>query len=765
MRQVTVPAAFAFLLLGVAACRPSRGAARAGSADESSRANGTLGLAGSVGAGRWVMWAAPGRTSGRFVTAEGPGPEWSLSVSGRGRWSNDGRWLTSCSSELVAARWMGSTRPSRVAVLNGGCESLEWGPQGNVALSVSKSSKRARILSFTAGAQPGIRETSFEIALKNEETLHASEYLEWSPAGDGFLVSVWGARHSWIRWVDAAASPGTVGRLLTPEGFEALGQCWWAPGGKRAACLASMPPASADAPLGPRRALALFDIQAGKVAGRLLFEAPWFALDKLSWLDAERLVFRDRDATRVLNVSGVEPPLVLSATAGDFAVSPTAPQVAYVNHNGLCLRTAGSALGPERLLAPGSRLQGVHWSGSGRHLYTHRTDLRAVVVVTDATTEKPRVHHTPEARTGFTLGAEFSAGGNLLLARATQPNRFDAPLEPLQTWSLPAFVPQRLLPEGFSERWFNLSPDDAALVAVPEGKLASLHLALSGGTRTKVLPLGKGSDDPWARWQPGSLIAATQAPAPPQPSDPRRQRVTLAASDPLTLGTAYVVGSRECSGALIDPYFVVTAHHCVEKADRPIRVVLGRGLSWEQEHAIKPYRIIHHPKVRHVEQLDLFENDLAVIELPEPARAPARPFALAGADEGKQPGEIYLAGYGGDWSVGLSAQAELRYGISQLVAPPAGIGGTVAWRSPEGAENAGCFGDSGGPALVRRGDGSFALLAIHFGTGGTDYTKACGHDGVGGNLAAERAWLNDSLDKLTLGRRGSGPPRRRANPF
>jgi hypothetical protein len=205
--------------------------------------------------------------------------------------------------------------------------------------------------------------------------------------------------------------------------------------------------------------------------------------------------------------------------------------------------------------------------------------------------------------------------------------------------------------------------------------------------------------------------------------------------------------------------------HCVENSPRPIVVILGRGLSWEQTQTVQSYRAIAHPKVRRVEPLDLFENDLAVIELAETARAPARPFPLARAEEGSKNAEVYLAGYGGDWSLGLSIQPELRYGISQLVPAPAGIGGTLAWRSPEGAENAGCFGDSGGPVLLRRDDGTFALLAIHFGTGGTDYTQACGRDGVGGNLAAERAWLNESLDKLTLSRRGAGPPRPRTNPL
>jgi len=761
MSRARVWTAAALGITLVASCRAPSGPARSTPQSEPASTRDIENPARfAEGQGRWVMWSAPGRSSGRFVTAEGVGPEWSLKVAGSARWSDDGRWLTSCNADFVAARWMGGVRPSRISVLNGGCESLKWGPHG--ALALSRTTKRARILSLAPGDRPSLRETTFDVALSKDETTQASEYLEWSPAGEGFLISVWGAGQSWIRWVDATAQPGAVRRLATSEGFEAVGPCRWAPGRNRVACVVSMPPPSEEAPLGPRRGLALFDIETAKTTGRLLFEAPRFALDELSWLDTERLVFRDRDATRVLDVTGAAPPLVLSANASDFAVSPIAPQVAYINHRGLCLRTAGASLGPERLLAPGERLRGVHWSSNGRHLYTHRADLRAVLVVVDVTSAAPRVYQTPEAGSGFLSRAEFSTGGTLLRARASSPKPFDEHPEPLRTWSLPEFVPRRQPPEGFSERWFVESPDDRATIVAPDGQLASLHVALSNG---KVLPLGKGSENSGVQWQPGAPIAATEMPAPPRPKDPRLERVALAESDPIALGTVYLSGSLDCSGALIDPYFVVTARHCVENSKHPIVAVLGRGLSWEQQHTIQPYRVVAHPNMRRVEQLDLFENDLAVIELPEPARAPARPFPLARPNEATNGTEIYLAGYGGDWSVGLSIQAELRYGISQLVAAPSGIAGALAWRSPEGAENAGCFGDSGGPVLLRRSDGAFALLAIHFGTGGTDYTKACGRDGVGGNLAAERSWLNESLDQLTLSRRGAGPPRRRPNPF
>jgi hypothetical protein len=53
------------------------------------------------------------------------------------------------------------------------------------------------------------------------------------------------------------------------------------------------------------------------------------------------------------------------------------------------------------------------------------------------------------------------------------------------------------------------------------------------------------------------------------------------------------------------------------------------------------------------------------------------------------------------------------------------------------------------------------LLGIHYGSAGNDYARACGSEGVAGNLVAEHAWLDQALDKLGRSRRGSGPPQAR----
>jgi hypothetical protein len=721
--------------------------------------NSAVGPTGSEHTGRWLTWGGDGRTWGTFVTEAGVGPLWPLDVAGAGAWSPDGRWLTSCEPGFIAARSMTGVRPSRIAVLNGGCTALSWSPRGDTALAFLQGAKRARLLSFTHGDPPSIREVGFEISSAPGERLHDWQRPQWSPSGNAFLVAVEG---QYRRWVDAVPKPGRVRTLATPDGLQAV-SCAWAPSGRRLACTVTAPsPANFRAE--PRRALALFELTGGELSTRSLFESRGFYAVDLAFVDDERLVVKDRDATRLLHVSGGEPPIILSATAGAFAVSPVAPRVAYVNHRGLCLREAGPQLGPEQLLVTGS-LAGVSWSNGGHHLLSQRPDGRAVLVVVEAGRAQQRAHWTIEAAAERVLRAEFSPGATLLLARAVRPNGdLQNDPAPLHVWSLADWAPRQLVEPNVSDRWFELSPDDRALVARRPDQRTVLHLGILRGARAALQPLAAG-DRAGFDWQPGPTIAFRELPAPDRPSDPKRQRVALEPDHPITLATAYVIGSRRCTGVLIDPYFVVTAQHCIEDARGQIEVVLGRHTHWEKTYEIPRHRSISHPKVRRVDALGLLENDLALIELPEPAPPRAKPFVLARADEAVPGSEVYLAGYGGDWSVGLSAQPELRHGVSRLVSPTVGIASAIAWRSADGAENGGCFGDSGGPVLLRRSDGSFALLGIHYGSSGTDYTLACKNTGVAGGLVAERAWLNEAADKLTLSRRGSGPPRARASPF
>lgn len=762
--EVGVVAALTMVTLsacGASKARPSTAeSTRAG--EQTGARSGALG----GGVGRWLRWSGGGRSWGSFVTASGPGPEWSLDVAGRGSWSSDGRWLTSCGSGFVAARFMAAGVPSRIALRNGGCSRLVWAPQRDTALAFFKASNQVRSLKLTAGHEPTIELMNFEIRLPEGEHLSAAFDLQWSPTGRGFLtlVSVKGKLPA-MRYIDTVERPGQVQKLVMRSDHDVARNCWWSPNGSRFVCVVQTRWKKEEPLTMVAQALGLFETGGQKLEGRLIFDARWFALEKLEWLDDERVVFKDRDATRLLEVDGKSPPLTLSATASDFAVSPTASRVAYINHRGVCLRDGGvGGLGAERVLFSG-KVQGVRWSSDGLHLLASAADLKSAFVIIEAASAKPRVEKIAQAPPELVLGAQFSAGGNMLFARALHPDPMamlsgEAHEEPLQAWSLPEFVPRRFIPTGYGDHWFNQSPDDGWVVLSPKAKGEPPELAsVRDGEAQAPGPLPKGTLSPPPDWQPGPGLSAQAAAPPPKPSDPHLARVELPPDHPISLGTVYLEGSMKCSGCLIDEHYVVTANHCVDELRGAVKVTVGRNLAWEQTFKVLPPRIIHHPRVRHVEAVDLFEYDFAVVELPEAAPPRARPFALARADEDVPGTEIFLAGYGGDRTLGLNAQPELRYGVSRLVPLGEGITGTFRWRSREGAESGGCFGDSGGPILVRRNDGSFALLGIHYGADTLDYEEACTNWGVAGNIAAEREWLNETLDKLSMSRRGSGPPK------
>jgi hypothetical protein len=724
-------------------------------------------------AGRWLRWRDGDRTWGSFVTTDGAGPHWPLDVAGSAGWSEDGRWLVSCAPGFVAARWMGSARPSKVAVLGGGCSAISWAPSANAAVALSRDSQQLRLLTFAPGEEPRIAGADHALKLAERERLDPKS-IDWSPAGTGFTAMVSRPGGGWsIRWVDTVRTPGTVRSLVTDPGFEAgsvypntggHSSCWWSPNGVTLACRVWQEAAGDQRQNAPREALALFDLAESRVSSRHLFEGRGFWLRNLGWLGDHHLVFTDRDATRLLDLRKPAPPLVLSAAAGAFAIAPTNRRIAYVNHRGLCLRDeAEGTLGPERVVLP-REVKGVTWSPDGRHLSTRRADGRALIVVLDAAGKLPRIEETEAAPPGLEMFGQFSRGSTLLFTRAgpSEEQQRQRPIgaepKPLVIRSLADFEPVELVTQGLPD-FLSQSPDDAAVVLGAAAKPNLTYLSLMRKGRPSA-PLRIGEPGSFGfEFQPGAPLTGAGKPAPKRSSDPRRERVPLPPDHPISLATAYVRGSMECTGALIDTYYVVTAHHCVEKGSAS--VVLGRNLAWEQKFDVPPHRILHHPDARYVERIEMFEHDLAVLELPSPAPPRARSFSLASADEAAPGTEVFLSGFGGDYTVGLGIQPELRYSISTLVPAGESVPATIRWRSAEGADNGNCLGDSGGPISVRRGDGTFALLGIHFGIDTTDYGELCRNWGVAGKLSAERAWLDAALTKLSMSRRGSGPPRAR----
>lgn len=184
-----------------------------------------------------------------------------------------------------------------------------------------------------------------------------------------------------------------------------------------------------------------------------------------------------------------------------------------------------------------------------------------------------------------------------------------------------------------------------------------------------------------------------------------------------------------CTGALIDPYTVVTAAHCIEAANNFIGYVVVRNQVNRFDHG----QVLMPRAQRTYEyNAETLEGDLAVIDLYNPASANAYLKIPTKTQSKKMLGlKPTLYGWGqtekGTNAKNLrkvvqkiynkEAEAEYRYFDARYQ-----IG--VNRKNPNGTYSSGCFGDSGGPLVGRLHSSFFLLGVVSFGNADKCGTKA-----------------------------------------
>jgi secreted trypsin-like serine protease len=188
-------------------------------------------------------------------------------------------------------------------------------------------------------------------------------------------------------------------------------------------------------------------------------------------------------------------------------------------------------------------------------------------------------------------------------------------------------------------------------------------------------------------------------------------------------------GPFSCTGAVVAPRVVLTAGHCIEKPEElaafppsDYRVITGVAdlRTATSANASRVTRALFYPTFETAK----VQTDAGLLILPAPVAAPPLPLASAADAEVLKAGTpISIAGWGLTAPRAMDGPALLQAGELALESQSACRRGTRPYEpfySPKaqlcalnpGRTASGCFGDSGGPAIARKADGTPVEVGI-----------------------------------------------------
>ncbi|MDA3642684.1 serine protease [Saccharopolyspora indica] len=171
-------------------------------------------------------------------------------------------------------------------------------------------------------------------------------------------------------------------------------------------------------------------------------------------------------------------------------------------------------------------------------------------------------------------------------------------------------------------------------------------------------------------------------------------------------------GEHHCGASLIDEQWLVTAAHCVDgKKPGDVRYRIGTTDRTSGGELVEPDEFVTHPQSKQQQA----GYDIALVHLSKPAQAEPVEIASSAPQTGT---ELHLLGWGQTCATPKCGEPPVQLKeLTTTTTEPANCTGSdnpfdssreLCIDNQEGKASA-CYGDSGGPAVVRNGSG-YALV-------------------------------------------------------
>lgn len=175
-------------------------------------------------------------------------------------------------------------------------------------------------------------------------------------------------------------------------------------------------------------------------------------------------------------------------------------------------------------------------------------------------------------------------------------------------------------------------------------------------------------------------------------------------------------GSAICTGAVVSPHVIVTAAHCLDPKVtgndmKPYYVFLGADLNSAADQAVRSNYVrvaeTHfHPDFSLAGNADV--NDIGVIITATPLPMTPLKMSRTPMDASMVGTKVRMVGYGVNDLDGSADAQESKHAVEVAIA--AVEPSNLRYDDPHHAM---CEGDSGGPSLMKRADGTEVIVGIH----------------------------------------------------